>query len=130
MLRSLCFLAALAATAQADVRTYDIKPVRQHSAGSFTCGAISRMLRDKHVMKIKDDGTVWINGFKWTVVHDEPDLVLEFHTENRSVVYLEMDMYVNMRGLSGVYFLWGVEDSTKKDHGKCYDSVYVDGTAR
>lgn len=132
MLRSLLVLGALAGAAHAETRTYDVRAVRVHPTGDArSCGAAKRMLRDKHVLRIDDEtGEVRVNGFKWRTFNPDPDLIIDFHTADRFGVHqktsLVMDLYVNQRGLSGVYILKGVTLGGKR----CVDAVFLDGTRR
>lgn len=139
MMKSLAIALALAipATASADTRVYDVHATRVADPDDrfMSCDAADRMLKDKHVIKIDDDGNVYVNGFKWKALTEEPDLVLSFHnSEGRTTqkTFLVMDLYVNQRGLSGKYTLFGripdVDDPRKQY--VCADTVYVDGTAR
>lgn len=131
MLKTLLVLLATAGVVSADVRTYDVHATR-HENKDFSCQATSRMMRDRHTIKIYDDGTVRINGFRWKVEREEPNLLISFHdaSDHGNLVYLEMDLYVSMRGLSGKYILYGTDVADNKRREPCYDVVYVDGTAR
>lgn len=125
---------AIPATASADTRVYDVKAVRveKFRREDPTCGAADRMMKDKHVLKIDDDGNVTINGFKWKSLTEEPDLLIAFHNAHWQKTFLMMDLYVNQRGLSGRYILTGVQpypDDPTKQY-VCQDIVWVDGTAR
>lgn len=132
MLRSLLVLGALAGAAHAETRTYDVKAVRviESQIRLPSCGAAGRMLRDRHVIKIDDDtGHVTIDRLRWSVSNPEPDLAIDFHLFIDGVgqkTFLLMDLYVNQRGLSGRYSLYG----RTLDDKACSDSVLIDGTRR
>lgn len=135
-MKSLAIALALAvpAVATADTRVYDVHATRVADPDDrfMSCDATGRMMKDKHVIKIDDDGNVTINGFKWKSLTEEPDLILSFHNSHWQKTFLMMDIYVNQRGLSGKYTLVGripdVDDPRKQY--VCVDTVYVDGTRR
>lgn len=139
MLKKTLVLVALAGAAHADTRVYDIHATRvaevtdPDGMGHYrSCGAAKRMMKDRHVLRIDDEGNVTINGFRWKALTEEPDLYLSFHGSVGQKTSLAMDLYVNQRGLSGRYLLFGVtpDEGDPKNQLVCVDAVYVDGTAR
>lgn len=134
MLRSLLVLVLLAGVAHADKRVYDVRATRKvERTGSIpSCGAVPRMLKDKHILTIDDDGLVRVNGLKWRAMDEEPNLLIDFHAGKGQKTFLMMDLYVNMRGLSGRYILAGVipDPENPRDQYVCVDAVELDGTAR
>lgn len=140
MLKKIAMILALAipATATAD-RVYDIKAVGAaevqdpEGMGYYrSCRATKRMLKDHHVLRISIDGTITIDGFKWRQFTLEPDLFIDFHAERGQKTSLEMELYINQKGLSGKYYLWGVTPDEGKVENQllCVDAVYVEGTRR
>jgi hypothetical protein len=125
LMKSLLIVAALAGSAQAD-NEYDIKAVSYRGTYNQTCGAKNRMLRDKHVFEYKVSGA-WINGMPWRLMNEPPgDVVMKFHDDKGQKVSLEMDVYINERGLFGTYTLLGV---TPKGEF-CSDIVEIRGSRR
>ncbi len=131
-MKSLLILAAMAATASAEVRTYDIKP---YKAGRFyvSCSSTERMLRDKHVLKIDDvKGTVRVDGFLWDpwTTFDDSELTASFHSVDQlgnmqhTILIIQLD--VTDRSVSGLYILQGLTPSREP----CSNSVWVEGRRR
>ena len=106
-------------------KTYDVRGLGRVTPDGASCGAISRMLKDKHTLKVYED-KVTINGMKWEVVHEAPDLIISFHENAGQKTFLYMDLYVNEAGLFGKYMLFGL--TAKRE--LCFDAVYVNGTRR
>lgn len=133
-MKSAIILMALAGVASADTRVYDVHATRggEREAGYQSCLATSRMLKDRHVIKIDDDGNVTVNGFRWKALTEEPDLLIAFHNSNWQKTFLTMDLYVNQRGLAGKYILTGVQPDPDdpRIQRPCQDVVYIDGTVR
>lgn len=124
-MKALLIVAALASSAQAD-NEYDIKAVSYRGTYNQSCGAKNRMLRDKHVFEYKASGA-WINGLQWKLMNEPPgDVVMRFHDDKGQNVALEMDVYINNRGLFGTYTLFGV--TAKGEH--CSDIVEIRGLRR
>lgn len=135
-MKSLLILCALAANASADRRVYDFHATRPLKYRDFpSCLATDRMMKDRHVLTIDGDH-VSVDGFEWKVLYGEPDLYLMFHDEDARGVpqqtFLILDLYVNQRGLSGKYTLWGTIPNADdpRQHTQCVDTVYLDGNRR
>lgn len=107
------------------IKTYDIRAVGSAPRDGQSCGAVSRMLKDKHTLKVIGD-KVTINGMSWVVVKEAPDLIVSFHEVDGQKTFLYMDLYVNEKGLFGKYMLFG--RTAKRE--LCFDAVYVNGTRR
>ncbi len=130
-MKSLLVLAALAASASADTRVYDIKSVKP--AGHYvSCSSTAKMMKDKHVLRIVDEREVWIDGFKWDpwTSADDPDMTASFHSTDRygksQKTLLIAQLYVSDLWVSGLYILQG-RTSTGKE---CSNAVWVTGKRR
>lgn len=147
MLKKIAIALALVipTTATAQPRIYDVHATRVVSPKESSCShgtdrdVISRLMGARLKMKVDDDaGTVTVNGMRWklTGLADDPnpglftDMTFSFHDRDDQLVYLELNVYVNMRGLSGTYTLHGVDYAGNPRREPCYDTVQIDGTAR
>jgi hypothetical protein len=124
-MKTAVILMAMAGLAAAETRTYDIRAT-QETKHPESCGATKRMMKDKHVMKIKDDGRVFIDGMEWQVQNEEPDSLVTFHMRPGQHTYLMINAYVSTRGLAGKYIIVGLTPKREK----CFDVVYIDGKRR
>lgn len=134
MVKVLLALVATVSVASAERRTYDVKATRKKmSSNVLSCGALDRMMKDRHILSIDEENDlVGVNGFRWRVMSNEPDLMITFHDGNGQKTFLTMDLYVNRRGLTGKYTLSGVvpDKDDPRSFEYCEDTVYVDGTRR
>lgn len=135
-MKALAIMLALAipATAFAERRTYNVKPTRKKmSTSAPSCGALDRMMKDKHTISIDEENDlVGVDGQRWRVLRPEPDLFISFHDQPGQLTYLTMDLYVNRRGLSGKYTLSGIirDEEDPRSYEYCEDTVYIDGVRR
>lgn len=119
------FLIALV-LASAPHKTYEIRATRNGQAfESQSCGAVPRMLKDKHTLRIYED-KVTVNGMEWRIASPLPDLAITFHDEPGQLTSLVMSLYVNEEGLSGKYYIIG----TLENRTPCFDVVYVEGVRK
>lgn len=111
-------------TALADMK-YDLRPVRTIVTDE-TCGLSQSMMKDRHVLTIKDDGRVFVDGMEWQIQQEEPDLLVTFHKKPGQHTFLMMEAYVSTRGVSARYIIVGITAKRRP----CFDLVYLDGNVR
>jgi hypothetical protein len=88
--------------------TYSVRATGKVQSNLKSCGASSRMLKDRHTVVVKDGGEFYVNGMRWWNVDNSVlpgEAYIAYHHGQK--VWLTLWLMANDRKVIGLYALNG-----------------------